>query len=409
MKREVLFVSDAPISDELTGSLVSQQIVQSIGTEKIAFLYTPGKELLASGLARVHTVEPEMVLVKPRERVPTGWGRALASLFGFMMALSLETWWRWRWKIVLKRAFAGRVRWGWIVLQGQTALVMAEIVRDSLKIPVVVHVWDHIDWWTKSNSLPPFLRRYYRRKFQRVLERADFVVGPSPEFVKRFAGGREESAMHLVFSRDPGQEKTQITRDPKFWLIGFAGQMYAEAEVNSLLSALDKVNWRINDRPVHLLCVGRGHTKLVERVPRGHGRFPGWLGQDEMETLLAGCDLLYCPYPMSADFRDIVETSFPSKLVNYMSSGRPILFHGGASSAPAKWLGHEPFFHLLSTLDEHDIIAMLQKSLDETVLENGLHREFSLLNDEFSTTTFKQRVLEIRRKLTAEAGEVSIP
>jgi glycosyltransferase involved in cell wall biosynthesis len=66
--------------------------------------------------------------------------------------------------------------------------------------------------------------------------------------------------------------------------------------------------------------------------------FLGWKSQEAAIKILAGCDFLYCPYPFDPSMEEVVRQSFPSKLVLYLASGRPVIFHGPAHSSAADYI-----------------------------------------------------------------------
>src|SRR5262249_42607238 len=108
--------------------------------------------------------------------------------------------------------------------------------------------------------------------------------------------------------------------------IGIAGQIYASQEVDSLMKALDSLDWPIKGQRVVVVYLGSNsidHWHPSARIVR-----VGWLPEHECLRLLNQMDLLYCPYWFDPLFREEASFSFPSKLVSYLAAGRPVLFHG---------------------------------------------------------------------------------
>lgn len=87
----------------------------------------------------------------------------------------------------------------------------------------------------------------------------------------------------------------------------------------------------------------------------------GWGTQDDIERDLEGADLLYLPLPFDAQHADFVRYSLSTKMVTYLGSGLPILYHGPAPAAAGDLLG------------AYDAAA-LARSLDPAALQDALGR-----------------------------------
>jgi glycosyltransferase involved in cell wall biosynthesis len=59
----------------------------------------------------------------------------------------------------------------------------------------------------------------------------------------------------------------------------------------------------------------------------------GWGTQADVERDMADADLLYFPLPFEEEFEAFVRYSLSTKMVSYLGSGLPILFHGPSVSA----------------------------------------------------------------------------
>jgi glycosyltransferase involved in cell wall biosynthesis len=59
---------------------------------------------------------------------------------------------------------------------------------------------------------------------------------------------------------------------------------------------------------------------------------------DEISAEIASADVLYLPLPFGTRYAAFTELSLPTKLVTYVGSGRPIVYHGPAATAAARTL-----------------------------------------------------------------------
>jgi glycosyltransferase involved in cell wall biosynthesis len=115
-----------------------------------------------------------------------------------------------------------------------------------------------------------------------------------------------------------------------------AGQFYAAEEWSNLIRSLEAANWSVLGRKVRIQILGAHKPDYGSELPQID--FLGWKSQQEAVQILSQADILYCPYPFSADMEEVSRLSFPSKLVLYMVSGRPVLFHGPSWSSPGQYM-----------------------------------------------------------------------
>lgn len=83
---------------------------------------------------------------------------------------------------------------------------------------------------------------------------------------------------------------------------------------------------------------------------------------------LERADLLYLPLPFGADFEPFVRLSLSTKLVTYLGSGLPILYHGPQVAAVADLLGKNDAALVETTLDADSLGAQLVEFQKEPAL-----------------------------------------
>ena len=184
-----------------------------------------------------------------------------------------------------------------------------------------------------------------------------------------------------------------------------AGQFYAVDGWLALCETLNACGWQVRGRRVVLSVLGS--SPPPNSIPVEHVRYHGWLEQSDAIALLAQkCDLLYCPYPFSAEMEEVARLSFPSKVVIYLAAGRPILFHGPEYSSPYNYLLEKEAGLLCGSMEPAVIEEALLRITDEPELYRRLseagHRAF--LQD-FTTERQKQLV----RQFAATAPDRGAP
>jgi hypothetical protein len=114
--------------------------------------------------------------------------------------------------------------------------------------------------------------------------------------------------------------------------------------------------------------------------------FCGWRGEADLIDALAGCDVLYCPYWFDPHFEAEARYAFPSKLVTYLASGRPVLFHGPAYASPARFLEENGAAVQCRSLEPADVLDCLTRLAGDADLYRRLAAAGRAAFDRFFTT-----------------------
>jgi hypothetical protein len=226
----------------------------------------------------------------------------------------------------------------WAILDAPTTIFVARQVAKSLKIPFRTFVMDACEHGSTQMYHDRFTKRYIRREFDAAV-RASEACGVAGETMK--AAYEENYGIPCTILR---QGAVSIDATPVADIsgdgplrIGFAGTITAADAFACMVSALDTMNWRFNDRPIILRIIGARYDiktsspKYIEHM--------GWRSREDTNRLLAECDVLYLPQPFNDEQRLFAELSFPNKLVSYLGAQRPILLHAPAYAALVQFLG----------------------------------------------------------------------
>ena len=132
----------------------------------------------------------------------------------------------------------------------------------------------------------------------------------------------------------PGAKSESPAKDA--FVIGLCGTMIVPDEFRAFLAALDLLDWNVDGRPIEFLWIGEPRPDQRELHPRI--RSTGWVPHARSLELLSGVDLGYSGLWFATERRPWVESSFPSKIISYLSAGVPVLYHGPAYGTPAKFM-----------------------------------------------------------------------
>lgn len=250
-----------------------------------------------------------------------------------------------------------------------------EVARE-LEIPYVLNVHDHLTY-----NMPGFPYMEW------ILEKLGTAWrGADQRFVISEAMGNAYCQMYgtVPFTTVTDGLETvapaPLRRSRDAIHMYFMGALHLSYQPNfdALLGGLDKVAERAPDRTVTLTSRGSAlnvHSSIpVTNLP--------WASEAEVAGDLEVVNWLYFPLPFDEEHDDFVRYSLSTKLVTYLGSGLPILYHGPAHSAAAQLLTQHDAAVQVHTPDAEAIADVLLHPPDlEAIVENALglaHRQFRI-------------------------------
>ena len=90
-----------------------------------------------------------------------------------------------------------------------------------------------------------------------------------------------------------------------------------------------------------------------------------WADEAAVAADMTQADLLYLPLPFDTRFETFVRLSLSTKLITYIASGVPILYHGPARSAAADLLASNHAALLVTELGVDPLLRALRSSIAE--------------------------------------------
>lgn len=223
-----------------------------------------------------------------------------------------------------------------------------------------------------SYQFPGMYRRMATWLEKRVMARATKVIVPN-----EFTGMRvkERYGVETALVRNPlangwKRPKTVTAPQGKSWNILYMGAIY-EAHFDAFralcaaLRALRKAGFKIT------LDIYTTQTKEIlfeqEILVEGDSLIHCHpvVSQEQVPDIQAKADFLYLPLSFGDDYPEIIATSCPGKMAEYMLSGKPILAHVPEDSFVAWYLGTHDAATLIDTLNTQKIVETLKEVLDK--------------------------------------------
>jgi glycosyltransferase involved in cell wall biosynthesis len=254
----------------------------------------------------------------------------------------------------------------WAILEGQTLVRMALPLAKRLNVPLFTQVFDPLPWWMKAHGIDTWHTRSVLAQFDRTIRASEACATASRSMADAYFNRYGARCVPLIASHPatlaapPGRalnHQGELT-------IAMAGQFYAAEEWNNLVRSVEAANWTVVGRKVRIQILGAHKPDYGSDLPQID--FLGWKSQQEAVEILSQADILYCPYPFSADMEEVARLSFPSKLVLYLLSGRPVLFHGPSWSSPGQYMEEVRAGVICGELNGNSVYGALERLVGDS-------------------------------------------
>ena len=177
------------------------------------------------------------------------------------------------------------------VLNTPTMYRIAEPLAQELGVPLTTIVWDPPSGIGLHFSLDRFSRARARGQFEaavRASQRCGVISENMGDEYQRDFGVDTVVLRHGI--QDGGQLLNSDVAYGDEIRIGFCGSMYAEREWESLLAALDVLDWEIDSVPVRIRFMGKRMPTVTANRP-ARLEFLGWRPMEEAVRLMAECHM----------------------------------------------------------------------------------------------------------------------
>ena len=246
----------------------------------------------------------------------------------------------------------------WVVLDRPQVVDIARKLAMSLDLPLVVTIWDPPEKYAFHLKLGWLAKKLLMKRFESCLKYATKIAVVSKQMANEYY--LEYKVQSTLFPQpidDEMRHKDERIADSKEFVIGYAGTLYANKEFDSLLKALDTINWKMGKRKIIIKVLSSRFT--VRAKQSVNIQYYGWRTLKQTINLLSECDINYLPYWFSLDFKRTVMLSFPSKLSAYLASNRPLFIHAPCYASTVKF--NEEYSVGLSccSLESKDILQAL--------------------------------------------------
>jgi glycosyltransferase involved in cell wall biosynthesis len=279
----------------------------------------------------------------------------------------------------------------------------AFLLAKKLRIPFFLQVHDDVAYTSAGRVSAQSMREVWQGASGR------FVISRElgDEYIRRY--GREE---FVVVTDGLDKLTTKLRRPMEGLRIYFMGLFHIGYEKNleALSQAIQLLPSSLTNKcSITLRCdyirpVVLRQTSLLRVLPFG--------SESDVQADLAEADCVYLPLHFGESDRPFVQYSLSTKMVTYLGSGLPILYHGPTGTAAYNLLEKHRAAALATSLQPNEIADVLTNLLKENVAtelaQNAamLARHSFLRSDQHSK--FWERVLAALHAALAQPREPSL-
>lgn len=233
-----------------------------------------------------------------------------------------------------------------------------------------------------------------------ILQRMDAVFALAPELVKRLAPDRPalifpgilESTLNFNEFNLSFQQENTLSKSP--FTIVYAGGLSKAYGVDRLIDAVLSFD---TSTPVRLKLYGRGDQESkIQQLSKQDSRivYGGFVDTLKLLPKLCASDLLINPRPTNELF---AQMSFPSKLIEYLATGRPVLTTR-ISSIPADMSEH---FYYINDESAKGIRLSIDNVMATPIRQRNQHgiAAQNYVRNQFSEAAMGQKIAEFIKNL----------
>jgi len=207
----------------------------------------------------------------------------------------------------------------------------AFLAGKELGIPFILYTFDFYSrQWTH-----PILREFSEEKEKELLRGALRVIVPnkcmSNEYQTRY--GVQATVIHNPFDlaeyeKNAGDCERNMSREPK---IVYTGAIYDAnfTAFHNLIVAIEKT--KIPNLKLHVYTP-QSVNYLKKNAIKGPVEIHKHLPNSRMPWVQRDAEILFLPLAFNSPYPEIIKTSAPGKIGEYLASGRPILVHAPADT-----------------------------------------------------------------------------
>jgi glycosyltransferase involved in cell wall biosynthesis len=215
----------------------------------------------------------------------------------------------------------------------------AYLAAKELRIPFILYTFDFYSrQWT-----PPFLKVFSEENEKELLNGASRVIVPNKcmknEYLTRY--GVQASVIHNPFDlaeyeRNAGTDVQNLSHEPQ---IVYTGAIYDAnfTAFHNLITAMEKT--KIPGLKLHVYTP-QSENYLKKNAIKGPVEYHKHLPNSLIPAVQRAADILFLPLAFNSPYPEIIKTSAPGKIGEYLAAKKPVLVHAPQGSFVSWYFRH---------------------------------------------------------------------
>jgi len=275
----------------------------------------------------------------------------------------------------------------------------AFLAGKDLGIPFILYTFDFY-----SRQWPdPFIRMFSEQKEQELIHGARNVIVPNKcmqaEYLARY--GVKASVIHNPFDlaeyeKNAGMDVQNTSPEPR---IVYTGAIYDAnfTAFHNLISALEKT--KIPGLKLHVYTP-QSESYLKKNAIEGPVVYHEHLPNKRIPAIQRAADILFLPLAFKSPYPEIIKTSAPGKIGEYLASKKPVLVHAPQGTFISWYFRHN---HCGCVVDDDDPDKLAQAILrlfnDAELRKELSDNAYALAINDFDVSVEQKKIHDLLASL----------
>jgi len=239
-------------------------------------------------------------------------------------------------------------------------VVAAWQAAKQLDLPLTVYF--DILWEENYTGPAGALARKYEKRIFQYADRRFAITEFAVEHLQKKHGVDVQLIPHLVDSSQIPSRPTQLLTDGPATM-HFCGGIYEKMNKDSIFRMVKAVQMT-KSHPVLDFCVPEMPAELLEQGIVGR-----YVNHKELRKAQQESTILYLPQAFSSPQPEMVRRNFPTKAMDYLVSGRPILVHSPSDSYLTYLARREGFALVVDRPDQSELAEAIDRLIEDQELQ----------------------------------------
>jgi glycosyltransferase involved in cell wall biosynthesis len=241
-------------------------------------------------------------------------------------------------------------------------VVAAWQVAQKLSLPLTIYF--DILWEESVTGFVQYLARRFEHAIVRYADRRFAITEFAVHYLTEKHGVPWELIPHTIDTQQIVNGLCEVPKRDRP-IVHFAGSVYRVMNLDSLDRLVQSIS----------LCRSQPILDMCTRFRFGPTQVPVQYRFLDRESLIVAqrqADILYLPQAFQSPVPQMIRNNMPTKVMEYLVSGRPILVHSPADSY-LSWLARkEGFAYVVDQPSHHELATSIDRLLDDHDLQRRL-------------------------------------